>query len=72
MKTINLAKQYGFKTEYEIYDYLIESYFNGNINQCKAIIKKLTKEAKKDFMEYLKEFNNSEMQDRFIKIIIDL
>ena len=38
----------------------------------KAIIKKLTKEAKKDFMEYLKEFNNSEMQDRFIKIIIDL
>lgn len=72
MKTINLAKQYGFKTEYEIYDYLIDSYINGNLTQCKAIMKKLTKDARLEFMEYLKEFSNSEMKDKFIKIIIEL
>lgn len=53
-KTIKqLAKQLDFSTEYEMYEYFITSYMNGNFSQCRRLFSELTKQAKKSVLAYL-------------------
>jgi len=37
-KLINLAKELDFSTEEEYFDYMIDSHFNGNFEQCRKLI----------------------------------
>lgn len=53
MKLLNLAKSYDFETETDYFDYLINSHINGNFTQCKDLFKKLTKDQKKQALNYI-------------------
>ena len=54
MKLITLAKQLDFESEYEYFDYCINSHVNGNFNQCKDLFNAMTKKDKKEFITYVK------------------
>lgn len=53
MKLIKLAKQLDFDTEYEYFDYCINSHANGNFDQCKELFKAMTKKDRKNLMDYM-------------------
>jgi len=61
MKLITLAKQLDFDTEYEYFDYCINSHVNGNFNQCKELFNAMAKKDRKDFLTYVNKCYN--MQD---------
>jgi len=53
MKLLQLAKKLDFQTGTEYFDYLINSHFNGQLNQCRNLFKAMTKEDKKAFLSYV-------------------
>lgn len=54
MKNIlTLAKEMGFNSTIEYYDYLIDSHICGNFKQCKELFSEMKKEDKKAFLNYL-------------------
>lgn len=52
-KLLNLAKEMGFNSGIEYFDYLIDSHINGNFKQCKELFSEMGKEDKKAFLNYL-------------------
>lgn len=53
-KTIKqLSRELDFTTEWEMYEYFISCYVNGNFSQCRGLFSELTKQAKKDVLTYL-------------------
>jgi hypothetical protein len=55
MKLLTLSKKLGFSTEWEYFDYCLDSYLNGNFSQCLKLFKQMTKTDKKRLINYLKE-----------------
>ena len=55
MVTLKTIKDYEFENIEDYYDYVLGSYINGNYGQCRELIKKLSKEQKKDCYEYLQD-----------------
>lgn len=53
-KLITLAKGSDFKNGFEYFDYLIDSYINGNFSQCEELFNAMKKDDKKTFVKYLK------------------
>jgi len=53
-KLITLAKELDFTYESEYFDYLIDSYINGNLSQCKELFNAMEKDSQKQFILYLK------------------
>lgn len=54
MKLLTLAKRLDFNTEIEYFDYCINSYFNGNFNQCKKLFSDMAKKDRKELIEYIR------------------
>lgn len=54
MKLITLAKRLDFTTETEYFDYCINSWFNGNFDQCRRLFKDMTKADRKELINYIK------------------
>lgn len=53
-KTIKqLARSLDFTTDFEMYEYFITCYLNGNFTSCRRLFSELTKQAKKDVLSYL-------------------
>lgn len=56
------------KNRYDTYEYISNSYANGNISQCKREIKSLNRADRYDFIVYIQaELNYEEMADDVIK-----
>ena len=53
-------KGYEFKTMYDYFDYIEESRINGLKPQVKDLIKDLSNNQFKSFLNYLKEYENDE------------
>lgn len=54
MKLLTLAKRLDFSTEEEYFDYCINSWFNGQFNQCRNLFSDMTKKDQKALIEYIK------------------
>jgi len=54
MKLLTLAKSLDFKTENDYLYYCIDSYFNGNLSQCKYLFKAMEKKDKKQLIHIVK------------------
>lgn len=53
-KTIKqLARSLDFTTDFEMYEYFITCYVNGNFTSCRNLFSELTKQAKKDLLSFL-------------------
>lgn len=53
-KTIKqLAYSLDFTTYFEMYEYFITCYMNGNFTSCRRLFGELTKKAKKDLLSFL-------------------
>lgn len=58
MKTktaLKRAKELDFTTENEFFDYMIESYENGQITQCKSLFGSINYTDRKTFIMYLSD-----------------
>ena len=53
-----LAKELDFTSPYQCFDYMVDSYINGNFSQCKNLFSALKKEDKKDALIYIKNTYN--------------
>jgi hypothetical protein len=53
-------KSYDFNTIDDYYNYIIDSKINGQMQQVKELIKKLSREQKTDFLKYLNEFGQND------------
>jgi len=53
MKLLTLAKRLDFTTETEYFDYCMDSYINGQFDQCRNLFKAMTKADRKQFLQYL-------------------
>lgn len=56
----NTFKLYEITSISEYFDLIINSYINGNFTDVKSYFKKLDKEQKKEFFNYLEEINFNE------------
>ena len=52
-----LAKELGFNSIHEYYDYLIECYINGNFSSCKELFEEMKIVDQKDFILYIPYLN---------------
>ena len=52
-KLINLAKELDFKTEEEYFEYMIDSYWNGNLQQCRDLMKAMRWEDRVKALAYI-------------------
>lgn len=55
-KLITLAREMEKETESEYFDYLIETYFNGQFSQCRRLFDEMKNSDKKDFVKYCKGY----------------
>lgn len=54
MRTLlTLAKKLDFTQETEYFDYCIDSWFNGNFDQCRKLFKAMTKQDRKSLISYI-------------------
>ena len=53
----NTLKLYEYDNIEQYFNYIIESYLNGNLGQVRDLIKDLRNDQKKDFLMYLKYDN---------------
>ncbi|MAF50769.1 MAG: hypothetical protein CMH64_01630 [Nanoarchaeota archaeon] len=53
----NTLKLYEYDNIEQYFNYIIESYLNGNLGQVRDLIKDLSNDQKKDFLMYLKYDN---------------
>lgn len=60
MKLLTLAKRLDFNTETDYFDYCRDSYINGLFSQCERLFKAMTKEQKKQCLNYLKPSKGNE------------
>lgn len=59
-KLINLAKELDFETEEEYFDYMINSWHNGQLQQCKKLMKDMCYNDRVRAMAYMSEAANTE------------
>lgn len=50
-----LAKSLDFQQETEYFDYCIESYINGNKDQCKSLFLKMKKDDRKRLLNHISQ-----------------
>jgi hypothetical protein len=50
-----LAKRLDFQTETEYFDYMINSHYNGNFDQCRKLFADMSKADKKEFITYMQD-----------------
>lgn len=68
MKLINLAKKLDFSTEYEYFDYCIDSHINGNFSQCEKLFKAMTKKDRKRLIDFIPE-ELKEIKNFYFKLL---
>lgn len=49
-----LAKQLDFNSEEDYFNYMADSYINGNFSQCKDLFNAMSKEDRKEALKWLK------------------
>lgn len=59
-KLINLAKELDFETEEEYFEYMIDSWHNGQLQQCKTLMKDMCYNDRVKAMSYMSEAVNKE------------
>ena len=66
MKLLTLAKKLDFTSEWEYYNYCLDSYINGNFSQCKDLFKAMNTKDRKGLIEHLKngDKNSIDMECR--------
>lgn len=55
MNTLQLSKRLEFKTEDELFNYLTETYYNGQFTQAKSLFHSLNPQSRKAYIRYLHE-----------------
>ena len=69
-KLITLAKELDFTTETEYFDYLIESYINGQFTQCRNLFNAMKKEDKKEFIKYVdNSYTEKDIKDFYFNLL---
>jgi len=65
-------KDLEFKNIDEFFNYVVESKINGNYAQTKEFIKKMNNNQFKDFLLYLKNFEQEELNEEFLYMRLSL
>ncbi len=52
-KLITLAKRLDFQSETDYFDYCINTWFNGQFQQCRDLFFAMTKKDRKDLIKYI-------------------
>ena len=74
MKThlLNLAEELDFKTEIQYFDYIVESYINGQKQQVAKLFEAMLAVDQKEFLcNYLNKDNPNRYKDKIFNICID-
>lgn len=70
MKLLTLAKRLDFTSEFEYFDYLINSHINGNFSQCQRLFMAMTKADKKQALQYIKGcFDDKEIYNFYFNLL---
>jgi len=72
MKLITLAKKLDFATGEDYFIYCLESYVNGNFNQCKELFKAMTKSDRKEMLRYIKPSDKNSIDFEAYEFYYDL
>lgn len=65
-------KDYEFKSIFDYYNYIVESIVNGQRQQAKELINNLSKEQKKDAINYFSIIGESEHDKQAEKLTLEL
>jgi len=75
MKTLlSLAKKLDFTSESEYFEYIIQSYYNGQLTQARELFIKMAKQDKKTFLNDIPEYlpGDIEAQSNIYKYFFQL
>ena len=53
---LEMAKRYDFPSDFSMMEYFVESHTNGNFGQCRKMFYELNKQAQKELLSYLVEW----------------
>lgn len=67
-----LLKKYGFNSDMQYFEMIVESVINGQRSQAKQQFKAMPKQYRKDFLKSANGFWNSGLSESDIEIFIDL
>jgi len=69
MKLLSLAKKLDFTTEEQYFNYCVESYINGQIQQAKSLFKNMAKADKHQLISYIdNNMANDEIHNFFVSL----
>lgn len=63
-------KDLGFNELNDVYNYIVESKINGNYSQTKELLKKLSKDQRKDFITYLENTTDQKTKDELLNMLV--
>lgn len=70
-KTLTLAKELGFHSVGEYYEYICDSFINGNLSQCRELFNDMRPDDKKEFLSKLKNNDFICIGDSYCQRIFD-
>lgn len=66
----NTLKKYEYESINDYFNYIVESEINGNISQVRELIKRLSREQKKDFLKWLEMNIHTELKGEIMARLI--
>ncbi len=68
-KLITLAREMERETESEYFDYMVDTYFNGQFSQCRRLFNEMKKSDQKAFVTYCKDNEYFNLLDYYFILI---
>jgi hypothetical protein len=68
-KLITLAREMERETESEYFDYLISSFYNGGLSQCRRLFNEMKKSDQKAFVTYCKDNEYFHVFDYYFNLL---
>lgn len=65
-KLITLAKELDFNFEYEYFNYMVDTYINGQFSSCRTLFSEMKKEDQKSFIY---QINDLEAREFYFKLL---
>lgn len=69
-KLITLAKELDFTTEYEYFNYMIDTHINGQFTQCRNLFNAMSRANQKEFIVYIdNSYTDKKIRDYYFDLL---
>lgn len=68
-KILKAAKELDFTSDQQLYEYIIDSWYNGNFNQCEKLFNGLPRDNKHELIRHIRDvYAKDELHNYFVSL----